>query len=150
MNKLDKQFEQMMKGVQIDSPSSDFTLRVMSRIQAEAAVQRKPILQNYQPVISKRTWIILIAAFILLLIYITVSSQDAAPAGNTGFWSVVSGKIGALNNQEASSILKRGTGLFTSIPMIAYLILTAALALWTLDGFLSRFRNHSSEIQINS
>jgi hypothetical protein len=131
MNKLDKQFEQMMKGIQIDSPSSDFTFSVMSRIQAEAAVQRKSVLQNYQPVISKRTWIILIVAFVLLLIFITVSGQDAAPASNIGFWSTISGKIGALNNQEGSSILKRGTGLFTSIPTTAYLILTTALALWT-------------------
>jgi len=149
MNKLDKQFEQMMKGVQIDSPSSDFTLRVMSRIQAEAAVQRKPILQNYQPVISKRTWIILIVAFLLLLIYITVSSQNVAPASDTGFWSTVSGKIGAFNNQEASSILKTGMGLFTSIPSIAYLILTASLALWTLDSVLNRFRHEHSGIQTN-
>jgi len=149
MNKLDKQFEQMMKGVQIDSPSSDFTLRVMSRIQAEAAVQRKPILQNYQPVISKRTWIILIVAFLLLLIYITVSSQDVAPSGNTGFWSTVSDKIGAFNNQEASSILKTGMGWFTSIPPIAYLILTASLALWTLDSVLTRFRHQHSGIQAN-
>jgi len=149
MNKLDKQFEEMMKGVRIDSPSSDFTFSVMSRIQAEAAVQRKSILQNYQPVISKRTWIILIVAFLLLLIYIAVSSQDALPASNTGFWSTISGKIGAFNNQEASSILKKGTGLFTSIPTIAYLILTASLALWSLDGFLNRFRHQHSGIHTN-
>jgi len=149
MNKLDKQFEQMMKGVQIDSPSSDFTLRVMSRIQAEAAVQRKPILQNYQPVISKRTWIILIVAFIMLLIYVTVSSQDAAPASDTGFWSTVSGKIGTFNNQETSSILKTGMGWFTSIPTIAYLILMASLSLWTLDSVLTRFRHQHSRIQTN-
>ncbi len=149
MNKLDKQFEQMMKGVQIDSPSSDFTFSVMSRIQAEAAVQRKSVLQNYQPVISKRTWIILIVAFVLLLIFVTVSGQDAAPASSTGFWSTVSEKIGALNNQEASSILKRGTGLFTSIPSIVYLILTTSLALWTLDGFLNRFVHRSSEIRVS-
>lgn len=149
MNKLDKQFEQMMKGIQIDSPSSDFTFSVMSRIQAEAAVQRKSVLQNYQPVISKRTWIILIVAFILLLIYVAVSGQDSAPASNTGFWSTVSGKIGAFNNQEASSILKTGMGLFTSIPLIAYLILTASLALWTLDSVLTRFRHQHSRIQTN-
>jgi len=141
MNKLDKQFEQMMKGVQIDSPSSDFTLRIMSRIQAETAVQRRPVLQNYQPVISKRTWIILIVAFILLLIYMMVSSQNAAPASSTGIWSTISGKLGALNNQQVASVLKTGMGLFTSIPLIAYLILTASLALWTLDSVLNRFRH---------
>ena len=68
MNKLDKQFEQMMKGNRIDSPSSDFTLKVMSRIQAEAAVQKRPILADYQPVISKKTWIIMLVVFVLLLI----------------------------------------------------------------------------------
>ena len=149
MNKLDKQFEQMMKGMKIDSPSSDFTLKVMSRVQAEAAVQHKPILQDYQPVISKRTWIILTIAFLLLLIYIIVSSQDAAPANNTGFWSTVSGKMGALNNQKTASILNAGMGLFTSIPPIAYLILTTSLALWTLDSALLKFKHQHSELHPN-
>jgi len=144
MNKQDKQFGEMMKGMKIESPSSDFAFKVMSRVYAEAAVQRKPLLQNYQPVISKRTWIILIVAFILLLIYITVSGQ-AAPAGeNTGFWSTLFGKMEVFNNKEASSALKTGTGLFTSIPTIAYLILIAALALWNLDGFLSKFKHQHS------
>jgi hypothetical protein len=136
----------MMKGIHIDSPSSDFTLKVMSRLQAEAAVQRKPLLQDYQPVISKRTWIILIAAFLLLLIYITVADQGATPESDAGIWSVVSGKLGAINTQGASSILKSGMGLFTSIPSVVYLFLTASLALWTLDGFLGKLRHQSSHI----
>lgn len=147
MNKLDKQFGEMMKGMKIESPSSDFTFRVMSRVYAEAAVQRRPLLQNYQPVISKRTWIILIAAFLLLMIYITVSSQDATPASNTGFWATVSEKLGALSNQEAStSALKAGMGLFKSIPPIAYLIIITSLALWTLDSVFMNFKQRRSEI----
>lgn len=149
MNKLDKQFGEMMKGMKIESPSSDFMFKVMSRVYAEAAVQQKPLLQNYQPVISKRTWIILIVAFIALMIYITVSGQAATPAGGTGFWSTVSEKVGVFNNNEASSILKSGTGLFTSIPTIAYLILIAALALWTLDGFLNKLRHQHTDLQSN-
>lgn len=144
MNKLDKQFEEMMKGMKMESPSSDFTFKVMSRLQAEAAVQRKPILQDYQPVISKRTWIILIVAFLLFLIYITVSGQGAAPENGNGFWTAISGKVGALNTQGASSALKTGMGIFTSIPSVVYLILTASLALWTLDGFLGKLRHQSS------
>lgn len=149
MNKLDKQFEQMMKGIRIDSPSSDFTLKVMSRIQAEAAIQKRPILAEYQPVISKRTWIILLVIFVLFMIYITVSSQDTTTVNNPGVWSSVSGKISQLNTKESSKILETGKGLFTSIHPIAYLIVTASLALWTLDGFLSRFINRTSEIQIS-
>ena len=149
MNKLDKQFEQMMKGIRIDSPSPDFNLRVMSRIEAEAAVQRKPLLQNYQPVIGKRTWIILVAVFLLLVIYITVSSQDTVSANDTGIWSTISEKIGAFNNKEVSSILSTGMSLFTSIPQIAYLIILSSLTLWTLDSFLTRFKRRSSSIRIN-
>lgn len=137
----------MMKGIRIDSPSSDFTLKVMSRIQAEAAVQRRPLLQNYQPVISKKTWIILIAAFVLLMIYITVSGKDAAPAGGSGFWLSVAQSMNVFKTGE-SSILQKSVGIFSSVPTIAYLIVLASLALWTLDGFLGRFSHRSSEIHI--
>jgi hypothetical protein len=146
MNKLDKQFEEMMKGMKIESPSSDFTFKVMSRLQAEAAVQRKPVLQDYQPVISKRTWVILLVAFLLLLIYITVSGQGAVAESGNGFWSTISGKIGLLNTQGTSSALKAGRSLFTSIPSVVYLILTASLALWTLDAFLGKLRHHPTQI----
>jgi hypothetical protein len=134
-----------MKDMKLESPSSDFTFMVMSRVYAEAAVKPKPILQNYQPVISKRTWIILIVAFVALMVYITLSAQPSS-GGGTGFWSTLFGKMEALNNKEASSVLKTGTGLFTSIPTIAYLILVAALALWTLDGFLSKYKHQHSGV----
>ena len=146
MNKQDKQFGELMKGMKIESPSTDFTFRVMSRVYAEAAVHRKPLLANYQPVISKRTWIILIVAFLLLMVYITISGQDASAGESTGFWDTLFGKMEAFNTKEASSVLKTGTGLFTSIPTLAYLILIAALALWTLDGFLSKFKHQHSEV----
>jgi len=144
MNKLDKQFEEMMKGIKIDSPSSDFTFKVMSRIQAEAAVQRPHLLLDYKPVISKKAWIILIAAFILIMIYITVSGKDSSAAGDSSFWSTVSNSLNPLKSSEVSSIWQKGLGVFSSIPPIAYMILLATLALWTLDSYLQQFRhNHS-------
>lgn len=149
MNKLDEQFEEMMKGIRVDSPSSDFTLKVMSRIQAEATVQQHHLLQDYQPVISKRTWIILVAAFILLMIYITVSGKETTTANDSGFWSAISGSLDQLKVKEASSIWQKGMGLFSSVPTIAYLILTASLALWTLDSYLTRFRHHATKVQVN-
>lgn len=144
MNKLDKQFEQMMKGIKIDSPSSDFTLKVMSRIQAEAAVTRRSLLQDYQPVISKKVWVVLISAFVLLLIYITVSGPESAPAKGTGFWSSVSQSMNIFKTRE-SSILQKSIGIFSSVPPIAYMIVLASLALWTLDGFLGKLR-HPAEL----
>jgi hypothetical protein len=148
MNKLDKQFEEMMKGIRIDSPSTDFTLKVMSRIQAEAAVKPHHLLEDYKPVISKRTWIILIAAFVLLIIYITVSGKETTTVTDSGFWSTISGSLDQVKLKEASSFWQKGMGLFSSIPTIAYLILTATLALWTIDGYFTRLRHHTHSVHI--
>jgi len=149
MNKLDKQFEQLMKGVNIDSPSKDFSLKVMERIQAEAVVQKHSLLDDYQPVISRKVWIILIIAFILLLVYITVSGQKTVQVQEPGFWSTISDSMPKVNTKGVSNLWQTATGLFTSVPSIAYLILTASLALWTLDSFLARFRHSTSEVQVS-
>ena len=149
MNKLDKQFEQMMKGINIDSPSQGFSLKVMERIQAEAVVQKHSLVADYQPVISKRTWIILIAAFILLMVYITVSNPETTQVKEPGFWSAISGTLQKIDTKGVSGIWQTATGLFASIPTMAYLILTASLALWTLDSFFSRYRHYTSEVHIS-
>ena len=149
MNKLDKQFEEMMKGMRIDSPTSDFTLKVMSRIQAEVAVAKRPLLHDYQPVISKRTWILLLIIFVALMIYITVSGKGTGSATGTGIWSTIFDSLNRIETKEVTTLWQKGMGVVSSIPLIAYLILTASLALWTLDGFLIRYRHRTSEIQIS-
>jgi hypothetical protein len=148
MNKLDKQFEEMIKGIDIDSPSQGFSLKVMERIQAEAVFQKHALVKDYQPVISRKTWIFLIAAFILLMVYVTVSSPETTQVKEPGFWSAISGTLQKIDTKSVSGIWQTATGLFASIPTIAYLILIASLALWTLDSFLSRFRHSTSEVQI--
>lgn len=147
MNKLDKQFGEIMKGVKIESPSSDFTLKVMSRVYAEAAVKSKPILQVYQPVISKKTWIILIAAFVLLIIYIMATGQST-PENGSSFWTAFFGKLSSANS-EGTTALNAGMNMFKSIPLTAYLIVIASLALWTLDSVFQYFRQHTYEIRAN-
>ncbi|HZL08471.1 MAG TPA: hypothetical protein VFC65_00620 [Prolixibacteraceae bacterium] len=149
MNKLDKQFEEMLKGVRIDSPSSDFMLHVMNRIQAEAVVEKHSLLKNYQPMINKKTWIILIVAFVLLMIYLAVSGKETATDSNLGLWSVASDSLSKIARSEVLSVWNKALGIFTSIPPLAYLIIVASLTLWTLDSFLIRFRQTSSSIQVN-
>lgn len=147
MNKLDKQFAEMMKDIQVESPSSDFMLKVMSRIQAEAAVQKRPLLRDYQPVISKRTWIILLVAFILLLVYVFVAGSNAAPAANSGLLGTVSGKLQSIDTSGITKIWEKGLGIFSTIPPLAYLIVLSSLALWTLDLALTKIRhNHFMSI----
>lgn len=147
MDKLDKQFGEMMKGMKIESPSDDFTLKVMHRIQAEAAVQKQPILATYTPVISKKAWIIIVAALILLIVYILASGNPASSGSETGIWSTVSDSLKKLNSGQVSSAISKGKGMFTSIPAITYLILMAALGLWTLDSLISKFRHQLSKTE---
>ena len=148
MNKLDKQFEEMMKGIKIDSPSSDFALKVMSRVQAEAAVKRHSLIENYQPVISKRTWIILIAIFVFFFIYVLTFNGNASVDQNRGILSDVLGSVSKLNATAPVSILKTGVGIFRSVPPVAYLIVFSSMLLWTIDSFLSRMRQRSNELHI--
>ena len=148
MNKLDKQFEQMMNGINIDSPSQGFSLKVMERIQAEAVVQKHSILEDYQPVISRKIWIILIVAFMMLSVYITFSSQESNPVKEPGIWSALSESLHKVDTKGVSTIWQSATGLFISIPAIAYLILIASIALWTIDSFLVRFRHSATEIHV--
>ena len=148
MNKLDKQFEQLMKEIHIDSPSKDFSLKVMERIQAEAAVQKRSILEEYQPVISRKAWIILIVAFISLVVYILFSGQEITQVNDTSTWSVIPDSLQKLNIKGFSNVWQSATGLFASIPSVAYLIMLASMALWTLDLFLTRLRHSNSDIQM--
>ena len=141
MNKLDKQFEEMMKGVRINSPSPDFTLKVMSRIQAESAVQPRQVLQNYQPVISRTTWIILGLAFAALLIYITVSGSATAPESNSGLLSNLLGKVES--SSTVNSFWQKGMTFLGNLPPVVFLILGASMALWTLDAYFTGLRHRT-------
>ena len=144
MNKLDKQFEQMMKGVKVDSPSEDFRIKVMSRILAEAAVIRRPLLQDYKPVISSRTWIVLSGIFVALVSFVIFQAINAAPSpADQGVLSTLADSMSKAN----TSLVKKGFGLFSSIPTVAYLIVLASLSLWTLDSFLSKLKHHPSNIE---
>jgi hypothetical protein len=141
MNKLDKQFEEMMKGVRINSPSPDFTLKVMSRIQAEAAEQPRPALQNYQPVIGRTTWIILGLVFAALLIYITVSGPATVTESGPGLWSNLLGKVES--SSSVNSFWQKGMTIFGNLPPVVFLILGASMALWTLDAYFTGLRHRT-------
>jgi hypothetical protein len=149
MDKLDQQFEQLMKGITIDSPSKGFSMKVMERIQAEAAVQKKSLLEDYQPVISKRTWILMIAAFIALIVYVIYSGHSTAPAQDNGVMSVLSESVQKLQASKVSNVWQTANGIFASIPSVAYLILLASLALWTLDMFLTKMKHANSHLEMN-
>ena len=133
-----------MKGVKVESPSEDFRIKVMSRILAEAAVMRRPLLQDYKPVISNRTWIVLSGIFVALVSFIIFQAINATPsATDQGVLSTFADSMSKVN----TSLVHKGFGLFSSIPTVAYLIILASLSLWTLDSFLSKLKHHPSNIE---
>lgn len=142
MNKQDKQFEQLMKGMNLDSPSPDFMHRVMGRIQAEAAVTPRKVLQDYQPVISRKAWIVLGVLFAALLAYITVSGSGSATESAPGYWSNL---LGNVNSQEVGSVWQKGMSWVGSIPTLALLIVASTLALYTLDAYLTKLRHRTEK-----
>ncbi len=145
MDKQDKQFEQLMKGMTLSSPSADFTHRVMGRIQAEAAVMPRKVLQNYQPVISRKTWVVLGVLCVALMVYITVSGSGSGTETAPGFWSNLLGSIEKVNSQEVGSVWQKGMTWFGSIPTVALLIVASTLALYTLDTYLTRLRHRTDK-----
>ena len=70
----DRRLATLLKTSEMESPSADFVSVVMGKIEAQAA-------QAYQPLINKRTWLVLGAAFVALIGYVflgTSSSQTPA------------------------------------------------------------------------
>jgi drug/metabolite transporter (DMT)-like permease len=137
MNKLDRQFGEMMKGMKMDSPSADFKTRLMSRIMAEAAVMRRPLLADYKPVIGKKTWIAITVVFVATIIYMLWPSGQPAPG------SVQHGTLSVVTDSAAKAtgtILEKGVGMFGSIPTVAYMVALASLSLWAIDLFLSHWK----------
>ncbi|HET6559359.1 MAG TPA: hypothetical protein VFG54_18690 [Prolixibacteraceae bacterium] len=149
MDKLDKQFEQIMKGVKIESPSKGFTMNVMERIQAEAATQKRSVIEDYQPVIGRKAWIVIIAAFIGLMAYIVLAGNETTQAPQSGIMSAIAESAQKLNTKGVSNMWESVNGMVASIPSIAYLIIIASSILWSLDIYLTRMRNAQSTIQLN-
>ena len=64
-NHLEKLVEHMMKESSLESPSPDFTQRVM----AEILATEKSKALVYKPVISKKAWFIILGGILILGVY---------------------------------------------------------------------------------
>ncbi|AWK03765.1 hypothetical protein HYN56_05810 [Flavobacterium crocinum] len=68
---IEKLIEKMMADDKLQSPSIDFT----SKIMAEVQVLEEKKLKTYKPLISKTVWMLMGAAVIALIIYISLFSS---------------------------------------------------------------------------
>lgn len=149
MDKLDKQFEQIMKGVKLESPSKGFTMKVMEQIQAEAALQKRSVREDYQPVIGRKSWILIIAAFIGLIVYILLTGNETTQAPPSGIMATLAESAQKLDTRGLSTMWESVNGMFASIPSMAYLIIIASSILWSLDFYLTRMKHGQSNIHVS-
>jgi hypothetical protein len=57
----------------MEVPSSNFVNKVMERVQEEVATSQTPV---YQPVISKRAWVMILAAFVICSVFLLTGSSE--------------------------------------------------------------------------
>lgn len=65
--------EKMMKGLEIDKPSEDFTSSLMQQIHALEATEAT----QYQPLISKPAWLVLTLILVATTSYIALNSNTS-------------------------------------------------------------------------
>lgn len=142
MNIIDEQYEKMMKNLKINSPSANFTYNVMSRIHAETAIiKNESIVADYQPIISKKTWIILCGIASVIILFIVFAGNFSVTTDKNQLVFSVSEYLSGLKLSFFSESLNKASQFIYDIPGLAYLVLISSLLLWLLDSvFQNKFR----------
>lgn len=71
---VEKFIDSVIKNASLETPSLDFTSKIMARV--EALEQKKVIM--YQPLISRKVWILIAMALMSILIYAFSSDESVA------------------------------------------------------------------------
>lgn len=118
----------------IEETSADFTQNVLSRVKA----LQKPLLSEYQPVISRKGWMI-ISAFMFILTIAFVSTGFLASGDQPSSYTFSNEIMNSVNN--FSYYVKE---IFSSIPEYMLLIPIALLFFLGFDKLLKSIINKRS------
>ena len=104
-NNIDENIEKLVKKVvqtaSIETPSPDFTKHVMSGILASKTNNNF----IYQPIISKRGWLLISAAIIGVFTFLIFHTENASPANQFNFSVLRFDKLlNSLNGLQVSSM----------------------------------------------
>jgi len=104
-NNVDENIEKLLKKLvqtaSIETPSPDFTKNVMSGI----LVSKTKNSIIYQPIISKRAWLLISAGFIGLFTFLVFHTENAYPANQFNFSFLRFDKLlNSLNGLQVSSM----------------------------------------------
>lgn len=134
MNKLDKNFEDLMKTQKLSSPSDRFSINVMDKIYQ---LSSKTI---YKPVIGKWGWISIAAIFVAFIALSFFGGEVGAESGS----SVIMDKIASLlpeKKPQFSGFPEINTGIIPflkQMPSVFYLSIIGISVLVLLDKFILR------------
>lgn len=126
--KLERLVDQMMKGTELESPSFDFTSKVM--LQALATQANEATV--YKPLIPKSVFIGVIGGFIALFIYLF---NNAEPQTSNRFLGV-----------DFSSIFTvAGPSLFEFSTITVYAVVVTTVVLFVQISFLKKYFENQLE-----
>lgn len=128
----DKELKSLLKSIKLDSPGSNFTVRVMDKIFQEESLIEKV---KKERVLGKGFWIILALFAVLFVAMFVVSGTDAATSENIPkFVSEINSRGAAAEYQ--SFLQKLGT-----VPLsIAWILIASSLLLF-LDKLINSKMN---------
>ncbi|HEY5462744.1 MAG TPA: hypothetical protein VIJ95_05760 [Hanamia sp.] len=133
---LDMLVENMMKDFSLESPSSDFTSKVMSEALAEN--KRKTI--SYKPVISKGAWFIISGCIGALITWIIINDPTQnGPPSNSHF--------NVFNFEKALSIFPRFQFSYLTINIIVIAMAMVFIQLILLKTHLNKKFHKTSSPQ---
>lgn len=69
---IENLIEKMMNESSLESPSFDFTSKIMSQV----LVAEKSTIKAYKPLISKQTWIFITGVLIALIVYVIMTGNN--------------------------------------------------------------------------
>lgn len=131
---IDMKTRSLLEKGGIEKASADFTHNVMSRVEA----MKQPLLSGYEPVISKKGWII-ISAFMFLLTIAFISTGFLASGDQPSSYTFADELVNNTNN--ISFYIKE---IFSSIPAYMLFIPIALLIFFGLDKLLKALSDKGS------
>lgn len=127
----DMELRKLLKEVQLDTPSKDFTIKVMNRVWEEKSIQSRVEVIKNERILGKGFWIILILFIALFAAVVFTSGNGGQEAGQ------LSKLMQGLQNEGVSEGYKSFFSNLGSLPLSIGGILLASTLLVFIDRILA-------------
>lgn len=110
---IEKLIEKVMKHSSLETPSVDFTSLVMGKVEAMESSSKL----IYEPLISKRTWVLIAVGFVGLTIFVFMNQSETSGWFNLNYFKIY--RISHLFNAlHPSKIVALSIGFFCLMLLI--------------------------------